>query len=198
VLQIKRCFALLLPLLLAGAAARAEDTPARAGWDAEAAERELELWRHERLMATRGRADAVLDPFATDGCSGGLSAAWAYAARLAPELARRHGERPPWEACCVAHDRGYHTGGGSGADAPAGARESFERRKRADLDLRACVLASRDAQAAVLAEEYGLDEAAQQTLYEAIAEIMYRAVRLGGVPCSSLPWRWGYGWPDCD
>ena len=34
-------------------------------------------------------------------------------------------------------------------------------------------------------------------LYAAIAELMYRAVRIGGIPCSGLPWRWGYGWPEC-
>jgi len=31
-----------------------------------------------------------------------------------------------------------------------------------------------------------------------IAEIMYRAVRLGGAPCTTLPWRWGFGWPKCE
>ena len=34
--------------------------------------------------------------------------------------------------------------------------------------------------------------------HEAVASLMYRAVRLGGIPCSGLPWRWGYGWPECD
>jgi hypothetical protein len=35
-------------------------------------------------------------------------------------------------------------------------------------------------------------------IYQGIADLMYRAVRLGGIPCSGLPWRWGYGWPACD
>ncbi|MFT5398236.1 MAG: hypothetical protein ACI8XW_001026 [Gammaproteobacteria bacterium] len=29
------------------------------------------------------------------------------------------------------------------------------------------------------------------------AELMYSAVRLGGAPCTGLPWRWGHGWPEC-
>ena len=32
----------------------------------------------------------------------------------------------------------------------------------------------------------------------AIADLMYRAVRIGGVPCTGLPWPWDYGWPECD
>ena len=35
-------------------------------------------------------------------------------------------------------------------------------------------------------------------VYEVIGDLMYRAVRIGGIPCSGLPWRWGYGWPECD
>ena len=33
--------------------------------------------------------------------------------------------------------------------------------------------------------------------YEAISELMYRAVRIGGIPCTNQPWRWGYGWQQC-
>jgi len=36
------------------------------------------------------------------------------------------------------------------------------------------------------------------SLYESIAESMYTAVRLGGMPCTGLAWRWGYGWPACN
>ncbi len=184
-------------LLLATGPSLAQE-PGRAEWDFEAAERELELWRHERLVARRAAPDAALGPFTTDGCSGGLSSAWRHAARLAPDLAAVHGEQPPWEHCCVAHDRAYHRGAAVDEEIPDDALASFEARKRADEALRACVVASRAAQAAVLAEKYGLDEGEQTAVYEAIGGIMYRAVRLGGVPCTSLPWRWGYGWPECD
>jgi hypothetical protein len=47
------------------------------------------------------------------------------------------------------------------------------------------------------AETYGLDEAQQRTPYEAIAGFIDRAARLGGMPGTSLPWRWGYRWPEC-
>ena len=45
--------------------------------------------------------------------------------------------------------------------------------------------------------DYGLSAGMVDLLYAGIAGAMYRAVRLGGVPCSALPWRWGYGWPEC-
>ena len=51
---------------------------------------------------------------------------------------------------------------------------------------------------AVLNDEYGLSVDQVEVLYDSIAGLMYRAVRIGGVPCSGLPWRWGYGWPACE
>lgn len=53
-------------------------------------------------------------PFATDGCSGGMSWAWRTFA----------GKPPPWEGACIHHDRAYWMGGN-----PA-------RRLRADRELR--------------------------------------------------------------
>jgi hypothetical protein len=41
--------------------------------------------------------------FATDGCSGGMSAAWLLA----------FGNTPPWEGCCIEHDVKYWAGGDS-------------------------------------------------------------------------------------
>ncbi|MCC7348845.1 MAG: hypothetical protein IT538_15760 [Variibacter sp.] len=58
-------------------------------------------------------------PFTTDGCSGGMTAAW----RL---LLRRD---PPWNGCCVDHDRLYWPGG------------TAAERRSADAKLRACVAA---------------------------------------------------------
>lgn len=66
----------------------------------------------------------------------------------------------------------------------------------ADLFLQACVRVTGKARAAELRAEYGLTEAQVESLYASIATVMYRAVRVGGMPCSGLPWRWGYGWPD--
>jgi hypothetical protein len=49
-----------------------------------------------------------------------------------------------------------------------------------------------------LAAAYGLNPNQVTQLYRTIADIMYRAVRLGGGPCTGLSWRWGFGWPQCE
>jgi hypothetical protein len=149
---------------------------------------------HGRLVLIKAAPGSVLADFTTDGCSGGLSAGWDYLAQRLPAFRDRHGERPPWELCCVAHDRLYHTGG----PRDAMASESFGARKAADLALKVCVLEAGIERTQELVDEYGLSAEQVGTIYEAVAELMYRAVRVGGVPCSGLPWRWGYGWPDCE
>jgi len=131
--------------------------------------------------------------FSTDGCSGGLSVGWTYLSDKFPDFAAKHGERPPWETCCIAHDRRYHAGGAE-ALSP---RESFDQRKEADRQLKFCVVETGVRRAPSLQDTYGLSKTQIKALYEAIAELMYRAVRFGGVPCTDQPWRWGYGWPKC-
>ena len=76
--------------------------------------------------------------------------------------------------------------------------ESFEARKDADLTLKACVIETGIERAPKLVKEYKLSTEQVSLLYETVANLMYRAVRLGGIPCSGLPWRWGYGWPECE
>ena len=159
----------------------------------DAIERQLELGSHERLLARIAENDAVVNAFTTDGCSGGLSTSWDQLATRFPEFADRHGEQPPWQECCVAHDRRYHTGGAGARSAAA----SFERRKAADLELQACVVDVGIQRSESLEEIYGLSEDQVRGLYESLSELMYRAVRLGGIPCTTQPWRWGYGWPLC-
>ena len=181
------CFALSLGL---GVVTEAQEVPATDP-TMDAIERQLEIGRHEPLLALV--ADSRLSPFSTDGCSGGLSAGWEQIAARFPEFAANHGQEPPWQACCVAHDRVYHRGGGGSVSA----EQSFEQRKAADLELSACVVETGIARSAALGEIYGLSEAQIRGLYLSIAELMYRAVRLGGIPCTDLPWRWGYGWPLC-
>ncbi len=136
----------------------------------------VELLAHARLMEVRTAAPLL--PFTTDGCSGGMSSVWRGLADTLPDLAGSIGPHPPFEACCVTHDRAYHNAGGA-----TRARASFEARKRADLALRDCVAGW----------ETGLTPGAQQ----ALAEAMYHAVRSGGSPCTGLPWRWGYGMAHC-
>jgi len=153
----------------------------------------IEISQHEQLVKTRTSAGAKLAPFASDGCSGGLSVGWNLVSSTFPEIARLHGDQPPWERCCLAHDRLYHTGGPVNADA----KMSFEARRAADEQLRQCVMEVGEERTEDLATAYGLSRERVILLYRATAEIMYRAVRLGGAPCTPLPWRWGFGWPLC-
>ncbi len=157
-------------------------------------EQTLELSRHQRLVEQQQRPDASLAPFTTDGCSGGLSVGWNYLSNAIEALRNNHGEHPPWESCCIAHDRDYHQAGGRGITAD----QSFEARRQADETLKDCVLGIGAERTPELSEQYGLSAQEVGVIYQGIADLMYRAVRLGGIPCSGLPWRWGYGWPACD
>jgi hypothetical protein len=154
---------------------------------------EIEIHQHERLVRTRAAEGAELAPFVSDGCSGGLSSGWVFFSSTFPALAEKHGSHPPWESCCVAHDRLYHAAG----PASASAEQSFEARLAADGELRLCVIETATLRRTELAREYGLSARQVDLLYNAIAAVMFRAVRLGGGPCSGLPWRWGFGWPPC-
>lgn len=156
-------------------------------------ERSLELGRHERLLLEKQNPDHYLSPFTTDGCSGGLSAGWNYLSEKVEYLKTVHGDLPPWESCCVSHDRLYHQAG----ERTISAEMSFEDRRQADEELRTCVVDVGLSRAAELSVQYGLTSAEVGQVYRAIGDLMYRAVRIGGVPCSGLPWRWGYGWPEC-
>ena len=156
-------------------------------------EQTLETGRHEELLDRIAEDDATMDPFAPDGSRGGLSLAWQQTSEQFPEIAVKHGNKPPWEECCVVHDRLYHAGGSTALSAS----ESFNQRKDADLQLEACVVSFGVDRSAALGDLYGLSEPQVQVLYRTIAELMYRAIRLGGMPCTDQSWRWGYGWPKC-
>ena len=163
----------------------AEDFPE--GWIARA-----ELAAHGRLMEVRNDPARALNAFTTDGCSGGMSATWSALAGLFPEFDELHMSKPPWEGCCVAHDRAYHSAGGA-----TSAEQSFRARLEADEILRQCVRDTVESRRATLRDEYGLSDARIDQGYDLIAASMFDAVRVGGGPCSGLPWRWGYGWPQC-
>ena len=153
----------------------------------------FEIGRHESLVKLKRSKDARIAPFASDGCSGGLSAGWTLIASALPAFSERHGDHPPWERCCLKHDRVYHTGGARSADAQA----SFEARRTADRQLRQCVIQVGEKRAPELMAEYGLSGVEVAWLYRRIADTMYAAVRSGGAPCTGLSWRWGFGWPHC-
>jgi len=157
-----------------------------------AAQEVLERGAHARLVARLAEPGSTLAPFATDGCSGGLSDVWAFVGEALPAFAAVHGAVPPWEGCCVAHDRAYHDAAGTRQ-----AAQSHAARLAADEALRLCVQNTAAGREAALGAQYGLGREAVETAYAMIAAAMFRAVRAGGWPCTGLPWRWGYGWPDC-
>jgi len=185
---------LLLGLVLFFSGNSSAETTGKLESGIDALERQLEMKRHEQLVARKAHPGNVLAEFTTDGCSGGLSVGWEYLAGKIQHFQAMHGTRPAWESCCVTHDRAYHTGGPTGATAA----ESFEARKAADLALQACVLETGMKRIPELSAEYTISAQEVETLYRAIAALMYRSVRIGGMPCTGLPWRWGYGWPECE
>jgi len=181
-MRLREAVASIAVLALGSAAAAAEE-PDALMW--------LELPAHRALAEMRA-THAPLAPFETDGCSGGLSAVWSVVAERFPAFAEAHGARAPWEACCVAHDRLYHAAGPA-----AGAVASYEARLDADRQLRACVEHAGEDRVPEIAALYDVGEDRVREGYDLIGRAMYLAVRLGGAPCSGLPWRWGYGYPDC-
>ena len=161
-------------------------------WTAGAVAQSLEGPAHEALMALIERDATVLAPFETDGCSGGLSDTWKMVATNYPNFVPVHQSKPPWESCCVTHDRAYH----NAANAPDAA-SSFAARQVADAALRACVIETGESRVTDLVQEYDVTPDQVAAAYDGIAQAMYLAVRFGGAPCSGLPWRWGYGYPGC-
>lgn len=170
------------------------ETESRIETRVDALERQLEMERHEQLATLKVRAGSALAEFTTDGCSGGLSIGWEYLAGKIKDFQTTHGTEPPWESCCISHDHKYHTGGPRETTAD----ESFKARKEADLALKSCVLETGLKRAPKLSSEYDVSSREVQIIYTGIADLMYRSVRIGGMPCTGLPWRWGYGWPACE
>jgi hypothetical protein len=173
-------------MMVAGAAVAQEQ---RSGSEVR---RVLEMPAHRSLMALVVTPETELAPFATDGCSGGMSWSWRVVADIFPDFAQAQGAVPPWETCCIIHDEAYHTAGGATqADA------SFDARLAADEALRVCVATPEADEVARLAAQYSVDPEQVQFAYDLIADSMFNAVRFGGAPCSGLPWRWGFGYPGC-
>jgi hypothetical protein len=190
----RSCGGAFVAILMSGLSAASAQDAAQSPTILDDLEFKLEIGRHERLIRRRMAEGATLAPFRSDGCSGGLSTGWALVTEALPVIAQRHGDRPPWEHCCLVHDRAYHMAGPSDADAAA----SFDARRAADEALRQCVIGTAEDRLDALSVEYALSREEVSRIYRAIADVMHRAVRLGGVPCSGLSWRWGFGWPQCD
>jgi hypothetical protein len=152
----------------------------------------LELPAHRALIAARDRPGVVLGKFESDGCSGGLSQTWRLVADQFPQFAQVHEQAPPWESCCVTHDRAYYDGGSA-----LTAEASFAARLTADQQLEACVVDMGTTRRDELAKVYGISADQVETAYATIGGAMFWAVRFGGGPCTGLPWRWGFGFADC-
>jgi hypothetical protein len=155
-------------------------------------QRDRELRAHRELIQSLRTSGSRLDAFSTDGCSGGLSKAWQTLSGQFPAFAKIHEKTPPWEPCCLNHDRSYHSAGGA-----TEAHESYVLRLSADEALRKCVVEIGSRRSADLSAKLGLSEDQIDAFYAAIANAMFDAVRIGGLPCSGLAWRWGYGYPRC-
>ncbi|WP_422049815.1 hypothetical protein [Shimia sp.] len=152
----------------------------------------VEIWRHSRLELVRDSDPDALQPFTTDGCSGGMSAAWEALAEQSPWFYEVFETQAPWHVCCVTHDRAYHLGGDDAAP-----EAGYWARLQADEALRSCVQDVGQRDSAALAAQYGRDAEEVAAIITFVSQRMYEAVRLGGWPCSGLSWRWGYGWPQC-
>ena len=148
--------------------------------------REFEELRLRQLQTVQIKDNIA--PFATDGCSGRLSENWGLLANILPEFIKQSGDKPPWEACCEVHDKAYWQGS---------AVDGYAKRKQADQELRQCVITTGIRLAPQLSKDHSVLENKVRHTFRVTAELMYQAVRLGGQPCSLLPWRWGYGWPNC-
>lgn len=146
----------------------------------DSVQRTFEMPGHYGLMHVVANAGGTPAPFSTDGCSGGLSAGWALLSDVVPGFSQTYEAEPPWESCCVTHDRAYHAIQGA-----EDVEQSYTARLTADLALRACVSAT------------GAADDPMPLPYTQLADAMFNAVRLGGGPCSGLPWRWGYGFAQC-
>ncbi len=173
---------LLLAVLLTAPGARGSD-------DLINAMIALEQALMDRLEREQQRPGVKIAAFSSDGCSGGMSAAWQYLAGLYPPLAEQIGDQPPWQHCCVEHDREYWQGSG---------RNGYQMRLQSDRNLRHCVVRTGQRQQLRLAQRLGITPAEVTDAFTVSADMMYRAVRIGGGPCTGLPWRWGHGWPECN
>ncbi len=150
--------------------------------------RDLEEWSLEQLAKIQADPKSKKVKFVSDGCSGGLSAGWNSFADAFPDFKQHFGERPPWEYCCTSHDKDYWQGE---------TEDGFNKRLKSDRILRQCVKDWGKNNSKRLAEKFNQSQATIESQVNATAELMYQTIRIGGKPCSFLPWRWGFGWPHC-
>ena len=131
-----------------------------------------------------------LSPFVSDGCSGNVSAAWTSTitklSDLSDSFEKKYADTAhiPFEAACIEHDRAYHRGEGG-----------YTARLQADNALRAAIITYGIEHTNEIQSRTGLNSPEEAIFwYELIAEAVYRGVRLGGAPCTGMPYAWGYGY----
>jgi len=132
----------------------------------------------------------TIGTFISDGCSGSASRGWSVAVEELSKVSSRFEglyadtKDIPFEYACIAHDKSYHTGEGG-----------YAGRLLADHTLRSEIISYGIANTEKIKDRTGLrtDEEAM-FLYEVVAETVYRAVRLGGAPCTGTPYAWGFGY----
>jgi hypothetical protein len=132
---------------------------------------------------------SVITEFVSDGCSGFQSESWHKLAEKIPQFRDHFGNAPPWEDCCIEHDKAYWRGE---------TEQGYSRRLKADKALMQCVIVTGERVTPELVKKYDLDPKYIQRAFDITAQAMYRAVRFGGMACTAFPWRWGYGWPKCE
>lgn len=146
--------------------------------------------RNNMILLEDVKKSYPLDSFVTDGCSGNVSRSWkvvvAELSDIFPEVSVRYQQTKviPFEFACVEHDGLYHKGEGG-----------YLARLRADIELRDEILEYAITNTEEIKLRTGLktDEAVI-FLYEIISDMVYRGVRLGGAPCTGMPYAWGYGY----
>lgn len=146
--------------------------------------------RHQMQALAETKMKHDLSIFVSDGCSGNVSQTWSVVtrelSRVFPDFSEKYKDAKsiPFEFACVEHDISYHQGNGG-----------YVGRLIADNKLRQDII------------DYGIDnsdEIKKRTgigteeeiifMYEMVAEAVYRGVRLGGAPCTGMPYAWGYGY----
>lgn len=131
--------------------------------------REIENFRMRQLQSVQNNGQ--LAAFNTDGCSGNLSRNWAWLAKSLPEFKEQFGQHPPWEDCCVEHDKSYWNGS---------AIDGYNQRVTADHELQQCVIATGVNLAPKLSVKHSISEDNVQRTFGLVADLMHKAVRLGG------------------
>jgi hypothetical protein len=86
--------------------------------------------------------------------------------------------------------------GTAGAPRPF-ANQGHEKRRQADEALENCVLNTGRQMKENISSKLGVTPENVIAVFAFIADLMYRAVRIDGKPCSAYSWRWGYGWLPC-